>query len=256
MLLQWQHFQPHLFSMPGFVHVLEKPFCKANPLVGKPFCRAYSSCRGALLQGSCVAKPFCKAYLACMVNSFSLSASTLCFVALGFLHAGSKSSTNCSFVFVVLLAWLKVTAAMSFLLLPGPLQVPLVLPTANCYCVLVDEHFLSAGPAAAFVGTSAAGFLEASFAEGFFILLLPVAGLFMACSLQSFFRQGGGLPSKPGSFSLSILCSSEPSSCPSSLSSSDEEAISFPVIEGKPMLSMLTPETFSSNFLLTAPLSC
>ena len=52
MLLQWQH-QLHLFSMAGFLHVLEKPFCKANPLVGKPFCRTYSSCGRALLQGSC-----------------------------------------------------------------------------------------------------------------------------------------------------------------------------------------------------------
>ena len=94
------------FARP--IHLWENPFAGHILLVEEPFCRAL------------VAKPFCKAYLACMVNSFSLSASTLCFVALGFLHAGSKSSTNCSFVFVVLLAWLKVTAAMSFLLLPGP----------------------------------------------------------------------------------------------------------------------------------------
>ena len=94
------------FARP--IPLWESPFAGHILLVEKPFCRAL------------VAKPFCKAYLACMVKSFSLSASTLCFVALGFLHAGSKSSTNCSFVFVVLLAWLKVTAAMSLLFLPGP----------------------------------------------------------------------------------------------------------------------------------------
>ena len=180
------------FARP--IHLWENPFAGHILLVEEPFCRAL------------VAKPFCKAYLACMVNSFSLSASTLCFVALGFLHAGSKSSTNCPFVFVVLLAWLKVTAAMSFLLLPGPgtccrylwfFPPPIVIVSwwMSTFSVLSSSPF--AGPAAAFVGTSAAGFLEASFAEGFFIGLLPVAGLFMACSLQSFFRQGGGLSSKP-----------------------------------------------------------
>ena len=226
MLLQWQHFQPHLFSMPGFVHVLEKPFCKANPLVGKPFCRAYSSCRGALLQGSCG-----KALLQGLFGmhgkqllSFSQHTLLCCFGLLACRKQKFHQLLFCLCCPAGLAQGDSCNELLAFTRARHMLQVPLVLPTANCYCVLVDEHFLSAGPAAAFVGTSAAGFLEASFAEGFFILLLPVAGLFMACSLQSFFRQGGGLPSKPGSFSLSILCSSEPSSCPSSLSSSDEEA--------------------------------
>ncbi len=143
------------------------------------------------------------------------------------------------------------------------LQVALALPAANGYCILVSDRFLSACSKplcranssfpVAFCGNFLADFFRAPFssafsmwlseADGFFMVLLPAAGLFMACSIQSFLRQEGGLSSKPGSFSFSIFSSPEPSSSslPSSLLSSSE-AISLLVI-----LRRLAPQSCIRN---------
>ena len=101
-------------------------------------CKALlQGCEKALLQDL---KPFCRAYLANLAKSLSLSASTSALVAFRFLQLGSNGSTTCWCVFVVLLAWLQVNAAMSLLLL----QVAFVFSTSHGDGTLVNEHVLSA----------------------------------------------------------------------------------------------------------------
>ena len=131
MLLQWQHFQLHLFSMAGFLYVLEKPFCKANPLVGKPFC----TCGKALLQGlfgmhgkkllplSQHTLLCCFGLLACRKQKFHQLLFCLC------CPAGLAQGDSCN-------------EPLVFTRARHMLQVALILPTTNCYGVSVDEHFL------------------------------------------------------------------------------------------------------------------
>ena len=172
------------FSMPGFVHVLDKPFCNAIPIVGKPFCRAYSSCREALLQGSCGK--------ALLQGLFGMHGKQLLFFSQHTLLCcfGASCTQEAKVPPIALLSLLSCWPGSRWQLqwascfyqgqahaagTSGFFPPPIVIVSwwMSTFSVLSSSPF--ARPAAAFVGTSAAGFFKASFAEGFFIGLLPVA---------------------------------------------------------------------------------